>query len=419
MTLPHGSAFALSTRLDVPMKPILLVVVLAACLGAGWLVYESSLAASDAKSQTAEAEPTAVRIDQARREVVEDRIELVGSLEPRATVEVRAAVAGYIVRLPFDLGDHVEKDAVVAELDDSQAREAISQADAALKVAQARLKAQQATASHSRNELERWQQLARSGVSTGQQLDAALAAVAVADSQVELEQAQVEQVTAELEQARLASRQLQIRAPASGYVAARLVSVGHLATSDLPLLRLVSIDTVHTVVHVPEQDYERVRIEQPATVRVDALPDRSFVGKVVRKAPVLDPATRTAAVEIEIPNRETLLKPGMHGRVSVLFDKREATVVPLAAVREVNEGRVAYVVSKDLSVAERVPVKVGVTDDGLIEILEGIQPGERIVTLGHESLDEGGPIEIVTERQTARLVADEARDAGATQGGPG
>ncbi len=383
------------------MKPILFVVVLAACLGAGWLVYQSSLEASDAKVKTAEVEATPVRIDRARREVVEDRIELVGSLEPRATVEVRAAVAGYIVRLPFDLGDHVEKDAVVAELDDSQAREAISRADAALKVAQARLKAQRATATHARNELERWQQLAKSGVSTGQQLDAAVAAVAVADSQVELEQAQVEQVTAELEQSRLASQQLQIRAPASGYVAARLVSVGHLATSDLPLLRLVSIDTVHTVVHIPEQDYERVRIEQPATVRVDALREQSFVGKVVRKAPVLDPATRTAAVEIEIPNRDALLKPGMHGRVSVLFDKREATVVPLAAVRQVNEGRVAYVVSKDLSFAERVSVKVGVTDNGLVEILEGIQPGEPVITLGHDALDEGGAVEIIAERQNA------------------
>lgn len=401
------------------MKSILTFVVLATCLGIGWLIYQSSLAASDATPKSSEIEATPVRVDRARREVVEDRIELVGSLEPEATVEVRAAVAGYIVRLPFDLGDRVEKDAVVAELDDAQAREAISRADAALKVAQARLKAQRATSSHARNELERWQQLAKSGVSTGQQLDTALAAVAVADSQVELEQAQVEQFTAELEQARLASQQLQIRAPASGYVAAKLVSIGHLATSDLPLLRLVSIDTVRTVVHVPEQDYARVRIEQPATVRVDALPDESFIGKVVRKAPVLDPATRTAAVEIEIPNPEALLKPGMHGRVSVLFDKREATVVPLAAVREVNEGRIAYVLSKDLSSAERVSVTVGVTDGGYVEILQGIQPGERVVTLGHESLEEGGPVEIVTERQTARLVADEAHDQGEKQGGPG
>ena len=401
------------------MKSILTVLVIAVCLGTGWLIYQSSLQASDAKSKPSETEATPVRIERARRQVVEDHIEFVGSLEPRATVEVRAAVSGYIVRLPFDLGDHIEKDAVVAELDDSQAREAISRAEAALKVAQARLKAQRATASHARNELERWQQLAKSGVSTGQQLDAALAAVAVADSQVELEQAQVEQVSAELEQARLASQQLQIRAPASGYVAARLVSVGHLATSDLPLLRLVSIDTVRTVVHVPEQDYERVRINQPATVMVDALPNQSFAGKVIRKAPVLDPATRTAAVEIEIPNRETLLKPGMHGRVSVLFDKREATVVPLAAVREADSGRIAYLISEDLAFAERIPVTVGVTDGGFIEILTGIEPGERVVTLGHDSLKDGGPVEIVTERQTARLLADEAHDPAQTPGDPG
>src|SRR5690606_8237125 len=139
----------------------------------------------------------------------------------------------------------------------------------------------------------------------------------------------IEQVTAQLDQAKLQLEQTRIRAPADGFVATRLVSVGHLATTDLALLRLVTIDTVHTVVHVPEQDYQRIRTGQTAKIAVDALPGRTFEGTVVRKAPVLDPATRTAAVEVEIPNEKYLLKPGMHARVAVVFDERESVVVPL------------------------------------------------------------------------------------------
>ncbi|HEX6985637.1 MAG TPA: biotin/lipoyl-binding protein, partial [Planctomycetaceae bacterium] len=108
------------------MKSFLAFLAVAVCAGAGWSVYQSSLAAVDAgETRAEEKELPAVRIEPVRRQVVEDRIELVGGLEPQSTVEIRAAVPGYVVKLPVDLGDYVEAGTVIAELDDAEAREVV------------------------------------------------------------------------------------------------------------------------------------------------------------------------------------------------------------------------------------------------------------------------------------------------------
>ncbi len=392
------------------MKPFLAFLALITCMGTGWMVYLSSLKSIDAAS-AAESSATAapfVRIEKVRIDEVDDRIELVGSLEPLNTVEIRAATTGYVRELPVDLGDFVEAGAVIAKLEDATAREVVNSSEAALRVAEARLKAQEATAAHAKSELSRWERLAKTGVSTGQQLDAARAEVAVAVSQVELERAQVEQAKAQLDQARLEQAQTIVHAPAAGYVAQRLVSVGHLATPDLPLLRLVSIATVRTIVHVPEQDYARIQEGQDASLRVDALPERTFQGRVIRKAPVLDPLTRTAAVEIEIPNDQIALKPGMHARVAITFETRQATVVPTAALRDGDTGQAVYVVSGDPPTARRVEVAPGVFDEGQIEILHGLESGDWVVTLGHDSLGSGGEVQPIHEQAESPLLAGDS-----------
>lgn len=403
------------------MKPLLAILAVLVCAGSGWAVLRSSLDASGAAASATSNENQVpyVRVEKIRIDSVEDRVELVGGLEPRSTVEIRAAVAGYVRELPVDLGDFVESGAVLVKLDDASAREVVNSSEAALRVAEARLRAQQATAAHAKSELDRWQRLAETGVSTGQQLDAAKAEVAVAVSQVALEEAQVEQVKAELDQARLLLDQTQVRAPASGYVAERLVSVGHLASPDLPLLRLVSIATVRTVVHIPEQDYARIRAGQVARITVDALPDRSFEGRVVRKSPVLDPLTRTAAVEIEISNDKVLLKPGMHAHVAITFDTRKATVVPTAALREDAGGQAVYVVSGDPPIARRVEVEAGVFDKGQVEIRSELRTGDWVVTLGHNELAAGGPVQPLRHGDSDRRLAAEDTDLLKTSEGTG
>lgn len=401
-----------------PMKPLLFVIALGICAGVGWTVYSDSLEAVKPQgSEQKEESPPVVETAIVTKGLVEDRIELLGSLEAQSTVEIRAAVPGYVVKLPYELGDFVDAGSVVAELDDSEAQEGVTRSEAALRVAQARLKAQEATASHARSELARWQRLAESGVSTGQQLDTAQAAVAVADSQTDLERAQVEQVKAELEQAKLQLQQCRILAPLTGYVAERLVNRGHLATPDLPLLRLVSIETVRTVVHVPEQDYQKIRVGQVASVTVEAVPEEEFEGTVIRKSPILDPATRTAAVEIGIPNSDSTLKPGMHGKVSVVFDRRSALSIPLSALRETSSGYEAIVAKGNPVTADIVKIETGVITGDRVEVRSGLEERAVVVTRGPQQIADGTRIQPVEVPQSEeKLLADDPEVAGGRLG---
>jgi len=134
----------------------------------------------------------------------------------------------------------------------------------------------------------------------------------------------------------------------------------------------------------------------PARVDVDAFPGEQFDGRVGRLAPVLDPATRTAQMEIEIANPKFRLKPGMYARVALMVEQRDtALVVPRNAVLDI-EGRRGVFLA-DGGRAQFQDVEVGLQDDQRAEILSGIREGQRVVTTGAASLREGDPIVVAGE----------------------
>ena len=199
---------------------------------------------------------------------------------------------------------------------------------------------------------------------------------------MKLEEARLSQAQADLERSRLTLEELQIRSPVSGFVAERNVEVGDLARAEDILLRIVDLSTVRTVVNVVERDYGKVRVGQQATIRVDAVPAKSFPGIVVSKAPVLDPGTRTARVMIEIRNPDLLLRPGMHARVTIVADRhRDALVIPLSAMLERDGEQFVFEVDAD-STARRRTVSTGIRDGDVIEVRQGLSPESRVITLG-------------------------------------
>lgn len=375
------------------MKYLTPPAAIAVALAIGWLIYQNSLAQTVAAKKEQAVAPVPVEVMRVHERTLEDRAELVGSLEAVALVDIRARTDGYITKLPFDVQDFVEAGEIVVELDASNAQQLVDRAEAALKVAKAQLRAEQAEEEQARRDHERQLELARSGVATAQQREQTAALLEVARAQRELQEAQVSQFEADLRQSRLGLEQTRIVAPISGYVATRLVEVGDLADPTKSLLQIVNLKTVKTVVNVVERDYARVRVGQTATITVDAYPDQTFSGTVVRKAPVLDPLTRTAAVHLEIPNPDTLLKPGMYARVQLLFEKRPySTVVPLAAFLEGKQQPTVYVLSEDGNSAEVREVVTGITDGELVEVTSGLKPGDRVITLGSRLVRHGQPV---------------------------
>jgi RND family efflux transporter MFP subunit len=193
----------------------------------------------------------------------------------------------------------------------------------------------------------------------------------------------------------------------------------------------VDIRSVRMVANLVEKDVKRVSVGTPAAVEVDAFPGETFNGRVSRVAPVFDPATRTAEMEIEVPNAGFRLKPGMYARVQLLVGSREnALTVPSNAL-VMFEGKPGVFTATDGGargdarpaaqgtssapapmIAKFVPVETGIRQPEQIEILGGIADGTRVVTTGAGALKDGDRI----------VAASTQRQGGAARGtaqGPG
>ncbi|MBP8274822.1 MAG: efflux RND transporter periplasmic adaptor subunit, partial [Acidobacteria bacterium] len=135
-----------------------------------------------------------------------------------------------------------------------------------------------------------------------------------------------------------------------------------------------------------------------AEVTTDVFPGEKFSGKVSRVAPVFDSATRTATMEIEVPNPGFRLKPGMYARVQLTVDRRpDALTVPRAAVVDLEGKRGVYLID-DGNVAKFSPVRTGLQDAERVEILEGLNDGQRVITTGAMALRNGDKVQLVGGR---------------------
>ena len=377
------------------MKFIVVPCVLASCLGIGWAVFVDSQHQVGGGTSPDGEEVHAVKVTRLQTQDIVEALELVGSLEADRDVEIRSRVSGRIEELAVDVGDRISKGQLLIQVDDLQQKELVRQAEAAIRVTVAEKSTQDLRVIAARREHDRQQNLATKGVGTAQQLEAAESKLSIAEAESRLAASKVAQAETELEQSRLELAERRIESPLDGQVASRTVQVGDLAKSDVGLLRIVDLSTVRTAVHVGESDYRQLREGQPAEVRVDTYPD-PFPGRVVRLAPVLDPETRTAVVYIAVENPDGLLKPGMHARVRVVLDRHEqATAVPLASVVETPEGSTVFVLTEDGGRVSQVSVRLGLADRAMVEVLSGVDPADRVVTLGSHLVRDGQVVEVV------------------------
>ena len=137
-----------------------------------------------------------------------------------------------------------------------------------------------------------------------------------AEAQLDLAQAQLQQATSRLDELKITLDNTSIPSPVDGFVGKRFLDPGAFVSNNSPVASVVDIRTVRLVANIVEKDVKRVRAGTPAVVEVDAFPGEKFSGSISRIAPVFDPATRTAEMEIEVPNPGFRLKPGMYARVS-------------------------------------------------------------------------------------------------------
>jgi membrane fusion protein (multidrug efflux system) len=292
-----------------------------------------------------------------------DTLQALGTASAHESVTVTAKVSETVQRVHFDSGDQVARGAVLVTLSGQQQQAALAQARAAALEAERLYRRQ--------SELASQQLIARS------QLDTQRAA---RDSA----QAQVAQVRAQL-------GDRVIRAPFAGVLGIRQVSPGALVTPGTPIATLDDLSSVYVDFPVPEAALAQVGPGQQVRGRTEAYRGRDFAGVVETVAARIDPATRAVTVRAAFPNPDRVLRPGMLVTVQVQRPRRQALLVPEIAVVQVGQTSFVYRVRDDATV-EQARVALGVRGDGKVEILEGLESGDRIVVDGTGKLRPGARI---------------------------
>ena len=189
-----------------------------------------------------------------------------------------------------------------------------------------------------------------------------------------------------------------VRAPISGIVARNYLDAGELATESTPLVLIVAGDGMKAVIKVPEVDMHKIDLGMEAELTVPSIENHVFTGEVNEISPVLDTNTRTCRMTILFDNDGMNLVAGMYGYVSVITkEKSDAVCIPSISVLYEEEGRkkpYCFVIEDDT--AHRRSLEVGIISDDLIEVISGIESGERVVISGQEGLEDGGLV-IITE----------------------
>jgi HlyD family secretion protein len=265
----------------------------------------------------------------------------------------------------------------------------VKQQEAALEVSGATIRQREADLKLAETNAERSRNLFARQLLPKQTLDDTEARYQAAVAQLDLARAQNTQSTARLDELKINLQNTIIVSPVDGFIARRAVDPGAFVGQNAPVVDVVDIGSVRLVANIVEKDLTSMQTGDETRVEVDAFPDEIFMGRVARVAPVLDPATRTASIEIEIPNPGFRLKPGMYARVTVTTDERkEALVVPTNAVVDTGGRRGVFLAAENSTVSFR-PVTVGIEEDTQTEILDGLSEGDRVVTTGAAGLRDG------------------------------
>jgi RND family efflux transporter MFP subunit len=224
---------------------------------------------------------------------------------------------------------------------------------------------------------------------TQQQIDEAQGKHQVAEATVSRLKAELARTDALLDYAT-------IKAPFDGIVTDRFVDAGAMiqtgaASSGAPIVTLMNMDTVRVFINVPEPDVRFVTHQTSVILTVDSLPGGDFAGKVTRYSTALNPKTRTMKTEIDFPNADHALRPGMYGVATLELEKHEgALTLPATALLVEKDAALVYIVVDGK--AKRSLVRTGLNDGIVVEILEGLTGVESVIVAGKGSVTEGTPV---------------------------
>lgn len=372
-------------------KFIFAVLALAVAGGSFWLSMYLTQDSDTGAMQRMSDSAVKVGVVLVERRPLRETMDYAGSVEATETVTIASKVTGIVQQITVDLGDHVTQGDTLVVIDDGEFMQRLKQAKANLQLSEAQLERSRITQQLAEREYERAERLAGQGLGTDQAMDSATAFRDTSSAEIDLAKADVARMRAAVEEAQLGVENTRIVSPMDGYVQARRVDPGALASPTMPLLVLVKIDPAKVVVHIPESDILLAEKGREALVSV-AGGRLQFNGRVERVAPTLDIATRTTLVEIKVPNADGRLRPGMSADVAIVArEDPAALVVPEDALVLQQDRMMVFVVKGDI--ARMVPVQIGIQQHGMVQIVEGLEESDLVIVKGQFLVRDGSEVD--------------------------
>lgn len=358
-----------------PLLPVVVGVV--ALMSAACGSENSTTAAAQAASDAQEIPAVDVAVARATSGTVESAIEFSGTLAARSRVGVKPKVPGRLEQVLVEIGDRVKQGQVVATLDRGEVDAQVDAAVAAVAVAAASLESAEAALANAVLERDRAKSLFEGGALPRQRLDAADTAHRAAAAQRELAKANLAQAEAAGRRAREVQADATLYAPLTGFIVERNYDPGAIP-GEQPVVVVADIRELKLEAGVSELEAGRMKVGLPARVAVQAKPGETFTGELAAIAPEVDPRNRHFRIEVRVPNPATSLLAGMYATARVVIESADAALlVPREAVVTRDGQRVALKVEGD----KVVPVTVveGLSDGRQVQIVSGLTAGDQVI----------------------------------------
>jgi membrane fusion protein (multidrug efflux system) len=370
------------------------ISITVAVLCAAWAIY-----ATQHKSGPAPAAPpgggrssaqASVTLAVVRSERVSQKLEALGNARANESVDISSKTSNIVTAVTFRDGERVKRGQVLVQLDDAQARADVAAAQAAV--------------TESQSQYDRSRELLNTQALSKSSFDQLVATLAANRARLGAAQARFEDTV--------------IRAPFSGRVGLRRVSVGALISPGDVITTLDDTSVIKLDFSVPENFLSSVREGLSIRASAPAFPGRVFAGSVASIDSRVDMNTRSVTVRALLANEDGALKPGMFLNVTLANDEREALVIPEEALSPEAERQYVYVVA-DGKVARR-EVRIGGRQPGTVEVLAGLSAGERVIVEGTQKVRDGASVKGIdrTVDASPEEMANKSREANAVSGNP-
>ena len=337
-------------------------------------------AAENGEEETEEAPPIPVETSKPVRGDIYALYTGTAPIEALAEATVIGKVGGEIREILAEEGDIVSKGQVLARLDGDRLRLELGESEARLRKLQ--------------RDYERNVDLSEKGI--------------ISAGDFEKIKFEMEALQASYNLAKLELDYTQIRAPIDGVVSERFIKLGGTINASDPVFQVTSFDPLVAYLHIPEREYRNIEADQAVSISIDALEGPSIIASVTRVSPIVDPETGTFKITIEIYDEQRRIKPGMFGRISVVYDQHANVLqVPRSAIIDEVSQTSVFVVESDIAV--RKAVETGFSDEGMIEITSGLTDNDDVVTVGQIGLKPDARVTVINADEATELqVTDNA-----------